>query len=190
MLPVSAYRNISNAQSTPISSTQAPQAPQPPPSHGGMPQMDSLSSILFGLNTNPYLVGILMLLLNLGGRFLSLELTKKQESFLQQSWLRPLIFFTVIFVATRNLAVAFWITIFFFFIIWVVANENSPFCLIPGWRSGKPSSSASPVYEKNMEVIEHIEHIDHNEHTHDLTKDETDSSQSQEYQLPYKDNSQ
>ncbi len=125
---------------------------QPPtqPEVGG--SMDVISTVIATLNTNPYLIGVLMLLLNLGGRFLSFELTKKQEAFLQQAWLRPLIFFTVIFVATRNLAVAFWVTLFFFFIIWIVANENSRFCLIPGWRKPKEQVSAD-TYTSNMNLI-------------------------------------
>ena len=35
-------------------------------------------------NSNPYFIGIMMLILNLGGRFISLEVTKKQEQFLLQ----------------------------------------------------------------------------------------------------------
>ncbi len=161
MLPVSSYRSLT-AASTSQQTQQTPIITQPQqPPVGGMPEIDIVSSVIYGLNTNPYLIGILMLLLNLGGRFLSLELTKKQESFLQQSWLRPLIFFTVIFVATRNLAVAFWVTVFFFFVIWVVANENSPFCLIPGWRSFESKTSGVPHYEKNMEFIEQVGHVGH-----------------------------
>lgn len=127
-----------------------------PPVTGG--NIDILSTAIYTLNTNPYLIGCLMLLLNLGGRFLSLELTKKQEAFLQQPWLRPLIFFTVIFVATRNLAVAFWITVFFFFLIWTVANENSPFCLIPSWRQDAKSdtSQQQQQYETNMSYLQQM----------------------------------
>jgi hypothetical protein len=110
-----------------------PNPPMPFPQPQQMGGTDPISQIILSLNTNPYLIGIFMLLLNLGGRFLSLELTKKQEEFLQQPWIRPLIFFTVIFIATRNLVVAFWVTLFFFFLIWVVANEHSPFCMIPSW---------------------------------------------------------
>ncbi len=121
------------------------------PSNGGT--LDSFSILLQTMSSNPYLIGILMLLLNLGGRFLSMELTKKQEEFLQQRWLRPLIFFTVIFVATRNLAVAFWITLLFFLIIWVVANEKSPFCMIPGWIDVEQDKKQSN-YEENMNKIE------------------------------------
>ena len=121
--------------------------------------MDTLSMIISSLNTNPYLIGTLMLLLNLGGRFLSMELTKKQEEFLQQRWLRPLIFFTVIFVATRNLAVAFWMTLGLFLILWVVANEASPFCLVPGWRTyDQPITQRVGTYEHNMEAIEMMAH--------------------------------
>lgn len=142
---------------------QQPQFIQQQPSTGG--NIDVLSAILHSLNTNPYLIGILMLLLNLGGRFLSFELTKKQEAFLQQAWLRPLIFFTVIFIATRNIAVAFWVTLFFFFVIWVIANENSPFCLIPSWRNKSPDEPAS-VYETNVQTMQklHEVHIPHGPH--------------------------
>jgi len=112
-------------QSAPI-----PGVPQPPPQMGGM---DPLSNTIMMVNTNPYIIGMLMLLLNLGGRFLSLELTKKQEAFLQAPWIRPIIFFTVVFMATRNAVVAFWLTLALFFLIWVVANEHSPFCMIPEW---------------------------------------------------------
>lgn len=115
--------------------------------------MDTLSFIIQSLNSNPYLVGVFMLLLNLGGRFLSMELTPKQEQFLQQRWLRPLLFFIVIFVATRNLAVAFWITLFLFVVLWILANEKSPFCLVPGWREFENTDSRQAQYEQNMETI-------------------------------------
>jgi hypothetical protein len=105
------------------------------------------------LNSNPYLVGMFMLLLNLGGRFLAMELTPKQEQFLQQRWLRPLLFFIVIFVATRNLAVAFWITLFLFIFLWIIANEKSPFCLVPGWREFENTDTRQSQYEQNMETI-------------------------------------
>lgn len=90
--------------------------------------------------------------MNLGGRFLSLELTKKQEAIFQSAWIRPLIFFTVVFMATRNIAVAFWITLLLFFVIWVVANENSPFCMIPDW-CGDANNTEKANYLKNIKRV-------------------------------------
>jgi hypothetical protein len=146
LLPVSAFRTaMPQPQAAAVPLPTAPLQPQP----GG--SIDFLSATIQALNTNPYLIGILMLLLNLGGRFLSLELTKKQEEFLQQRWMRPLLFFTVIFIATRNIAVAFWVTVLFFFVIWVLANEKSPFCLIPSWKEGTESDKQkADLYEQNI----------------------------------------
>ena len=132
----------------PAASGPAPSGPPPMPLPVGG-NMDILSSAIMSFNANPYIIGLFMLLLNLGGRFLSLELTKKQEEFLQHKFLRPLLFFTVIFIATRNLVAAFWVTVFFFFVIWVVANENSPFCMIPSW-CGHDTNGDKQKYESNV----------------------------------------
>jgi hypothetical protein len=150
----------SAAPSQPASAAPSKPTPVPAPSQaldGG--NMDFLSIVINTLNTNPYFIGLVMLLLNLGGRFLSMELTEKQEQFLQQRWLRPIIFFTVIFVATRNLAVAFWMTLGLFLILWILANEKSPFCIIPSWRVGDSSKDAQKRYDSNMNVIESIRSV-------------------------------
>ena len=136
--------NGSNANST-----SGPTLTTTPIQAGGV---DTISAVLMTANANPFLVGMFMLLLNLGGRFLTLELSKKQEAFLQAPWVRPLIFFTVVFVATRNLAAAFWVTLAFFFVIWVVANENSPFCMIPSW-CGHDTEKAKDNYLKNIQTL-------------------------------------
>jgi len=124
-------------------------APTMPMQSGGI---DPLSAAIMTLNTNPYIIGMFMILMNLGGRFLSLELTKKQEATLQSSWIRPLIFFTVVFMATRNVVVAFWITLLLFFVIWVVANENSPFCMIPDW-CGDAGNKEKANYLNNIKRV-------------------------------------
>lgn len=148
--PISGGLSLSPAPVPPAAPVSAaPQAPPGMPSPSMVGGMDPLSGAIMWLNTNPYLIGMLMLLLNLGGRFLALELTKKQEAFLQASWVRPMIFFTVIFIATRNLIAAFWVTLLFFFIIWVAANENSPFCMIPSW-CGHDVKTPAEVYESNI----------------------------------------
>jgi hypothetical protein len=140
----------SQTNGSPPPSQQAPVPQQQQPLVGG--SLDPLSSTILLINSNPYIIGLFMLLLNLGGRFLSLELTKKQEAFLQAPWVRPLLFFTVIFIATRNLVAAFWVTLLFFFIIWVVANENSPYCMIPSWCDTK-HEEAGQVYTQNIQKL-------------------------------------
>jgi hypothetical protein len=67
----------------------------------------------------------MMLLLNLGGRFLQLEISKGQEKFFQQVWVRRILVFTVIFVATRNVLVALFMSIIVRALLSFLFNENS-----------------------------------------------------------------
>lgn len=128
---------------------------QPFQGTGGV--LDPLSQAIIFVNTNPYIIGCFMLVLNLGGRFLSLELTKKQEEFLAAPWIRPALFFTVIFIATRNIAAAFWVSLLFFSIIWVIANEHSPYCLIPSW-CGHDIQKEKKTYEENAKKFFTLKH--------------------------------
>lgn len=77
------------------------------------------------INTNPYFIGVMMLLLNLGGRFLGMEISKGQEKFFQHSWIRKFFIFTVLFVATRNVLVAMFLTVLVLLLLAFLFNENS-----------------------------------------------------------------
>ena len=68
--------------------------------------INPMDILMASVNNNPYLIGIMMLLLNLGGRFLALEISKDQEKFLSQPMVRRFFLFAVIFVATRNVVIA------------------------------------------------------------------------------------
>ncbi len=87
--------------------------------------LNPIEALLTGFNTNPYFIGLMMLLLNLGGRFLAMEVTKEQEKFFQNPWFRRVLIFVVIFVATRNVFVAFWMALVIILILGFLFNENS-----------------------------------------------------------------
>ncbi len=102
--------------------------------------MGPLDAAIVSLNSNPYFIGTMMLLLNLGGRFISLEISKSQEQFFQNPWIRRMLIFTVLFVGTRNVMVAFWMTLFIILCIGYLFNENSSLCL---FHLGQPGSSCA-----------------------------------------------
>lgn len=106
----------------------------------GAIQLSPLDMALHTLNSNPYFIGLMMLLLNLGGRFISMEMTKSQEQFFQNPWIRRALIFTVLFVGTRNVMVAFWMTLIIILLIGYLFNENSSLCL---FHLGKPGSSCA-----------------------------------------------
>jgi hypothetical protein len=103
--------------------------------------LNPLDVILTGFNTNPYFIGLMMLLLNLGGRFLAMEVTKQQEKFFQNTWVRGGLIFVVVFVATRNVLVAFWLSLLILILVRLLLNENSSFYLLQ--REGFKDTAAS-----------------------------------------------
>lgn len=120
-----------------------------------------LDGFLQVFNTNPYFIGIMMLVLNLGGRFISLEVTKKQEQFLQHPWIRRILIFTVLFVATRNIWVAFWATVIVILFLGYLFNENSSLCIFGtgGIGGSKCSESPKPGEEMTPEEKEILQRL-------------------------------
>ena len=107
--------------------------------------LSPFDSILQIFNTNPYFIGITMLLMNLGGRFLTLDVTKKQEQFFQHPWIRRLLIFIVIFMGTRSIWVAFWATLVVILLMGYLFNENSALCIFgQGGTSGATCTKDSP----------------------------------------------
>ena len=117
-----------------------------------MATADVVSQTLMMMSANPYIIGAFYLLMNLGGRFLSLELTKKQEAFLQWPVMRPFLLFAVLFIATRNFVVAVVGNFVVFFILWVAANEHSPYCMIPHW-CGHDLEKDAAQYNENVKKL-------------------------------------
>lgn len=91
-----------------------------------------LDILMASINSNPYFIGLMMLLLNLGGRFLSLEISKEQEKILSMPAVRRFFLFAVLFVATRNVVIAGGLAILVILCLGYLFNENSDLCL---WKS-------------------------------------------------------
>ena len=106
--------------------------------------LSALDSTLLSINTSPYFTASMMLLLNLGGRFLGLELSKGQEQFFMHPYFRRFLIFVVLFVATRNIAIAFWMTIIIILLIGYLFNENSSLCLMRGGLVGSSCAVKEP----------------------------------------------
>jgi hypothetical protein len=104
---------------------------------GQLMATNPVESVLGLFNGNLYFIGIMMLILNLGGRFIAMEISKEQEQFFQHPWVRRFLIFVVLFVATRNLLVSFWLTIVVVLTLGYLFNENSAFCILgKGGASG------------------------------------------------------
>ena len=88
------------------------------------------STIISSLNNSKYFAGIMMLVLNLGSRFLVMELSENQEQMLSNKIIRRFVIFTVVFVSTRDILVSFIVTAIFIVLVSGLFNENSKYCVM------------------------------------------------------------
>lgn len=96
-----------------------------PPPMAAVVSLNPIDAMISGINTNTYFIGLSMLILNLGGRHLATSLTPEQDRFFQNPWIRRAMLFVVIFVATRNIFTALWMSIGIILVMGYLFNEHS-----------------------------------------------------------------
>lgn len=99
--------------------------------NSNMNYSQNIWSYLDALNNNKYFVGVLMILLNLGSKYISVELSQTQEKILGSATFRRIILFTVFFTATRDIWISFLLTAAFVILVSGIFNEKSNYCMIP-----------------------------------------------------------
>ena len=90
-----------------------------------------LNSIINNLNNSAYFAGVMMILLNLGSRYIVMEISDTQEQFLSNVIVRRLLVFTIFFTATRDVYTSFVLTTIFIILVSGLFNEKSKYCILP-----------------------------------------------------------
>ena len=90
----------------------------------------NLNKTFTSINSSKYVAGLMILFLNLGSKYLVLELSETQEQILSNKLIRRFIIFTVVFVSTRDIWVSFITTAIFIVLVSGLFNENSKYCII------------------------------------------------------------
>lgn len=82
------------------------------------------------LNTSKLFAGILMILMNVGSKYIELGLTKTQEHALRTGLGREILIFCVVFLGTRDILLSILMTSAFIILSDYLFNENSRFCIM------------------------------------------------------------
>ena len=90
-----------------------------------------LAIATMGLNGNKYILGLMILLINLGARYIGNEVSDFMHKVLNHKFARRFLIFLVLWMGTKDLVVAGVITITFIVLVNTVFNENSDFCILP-----------------------------------------------------------
>lgn len=87
--------------------------------------------LLETLNGSKLFAGLFMIFLNIGSKFVTIELSKNQKEFLANSILRQVLVFAVAFVGTRDLLVSLVLTAVFTVLVDGLLHESSPISILP-----------------------------------------------------------
>jgi hypothetical protein len=91
----------------------------------------ALALATVGLSGNKYMLGLMILLINLGARYIGNEVGEFMHKVLNHKFSRRFLIFLVLWMGTRDLVVAGVITIGFILIVNTIFNENSSLCILP-----------------------------------------------------------
>jgi len=96
-----------------------------------METFDTVVSNINEFGNSKYFIGIMMIILNLGGRFIFNELGQNHERIFNNKITRRLLVFTVFFMATRDIIISIMLSIFFIVFFLELTHEKSPYCILP-----------------------------------------------------------
>jgi len=97
--------------------------------------------LLETLNGSKLFAGLMMIFLNIGSKFVTIELSSNQKQFLANSILRQVLVFAVAFVGTRDLLISLVLTAVFTVLVDGLLHETSPISILPKSSSSIFSSS-------------------------------------------------
>jgi len=86
---------------------------------------------LYALNNSKFFAGIIMLIMNIGSKYITLELSKSQEDYVKYTLGRQILVFAILWMGTRDIVVALVLTCVFIVFADYLLNDNSKYCVIP-----------------------------------------------------------
>ena len=110
---------------------------------------------IYRLNNSLFFAGVVMIMLNIGSRYIELKLDPSTENFLKTALSKELLVFSVCWMGTRDLIIALVLTAVFVVLADYGLNANSKCCIMPekyrvmaqsatmGWGVGNNISNIS-----------------------------------------------
>jgi hypothetical protein len=83
------------------------------------------------LNNSKFFAGVVMILLNVGSKFIAIQFSKSTEEYLKMNVTKQLLVFAMAWMGTRDIYTALVLTAVFTILSDHLFNEESPYCCVP-----------------------------------------------------------
>ena len=91
---------------------------------------DYLHSNIQRINDSKVFAGLMIITLNIVSKYVNIGLSKSMESYLKYTFSRQLLVFSIAWMGTRDIYIAFFITFVFAICSEYLFNEDSVFCVL------------------------------------------------------------
>lgn len=86
--------------------------------------------ILF-LNNSKFFAGVIIILLNIGSKFITIQFSKSTEEYLKMNVTKQILIFAMAWMGTRDIYISLILTAVFTILSDHLFNEESPYCCVP-----------------------------------------------------------
>lgn len=86
---------------------------------------------LKSLDNNKYFAGLCMIMLNIGSKYITIELSETQQAYMKNSIMRIILMFSITWIGTHDVIISIILTGAFMVMTQFLFNEQSRFCMIP-----------------------------------------------------------
>lgn len=83
------------------------------------------------VNSNKYFIGLAMIMLNVGSKFISIQFSKSTEEYLKMTITKQILVFSMCFMGTRCVITSLILTATFTILSDHLFNEESQYCVMP-----------------------------------------------------------
>ena len=90
-----------------------------------------LLELIGRLNSSKYFTGIVMIMLNIGSRFVEIKLSDSMEQYIKYNIAREVLIFSMAWMGTRDIIVALLLTAAFVVLSDFLLNAKSKLCILP-----------------------------------------------------------
>jgi hypothetical protein len=95
------------------------------------PMFNKLGVHVKTLNNSKFFAGIVMIMMNIGSKYVTMNLSKSQEAYLKYAVSRQLLIFSIAWMATKDIITSLILTMVFVILANYLFNENSRLCVLP-----------------------------------------------------------
>ena len=83
------------------------------------------------LNNSKFFAGVMMILLNVGSKFITIQFSKSTEEYIKNTVTKQVLVFAMAWMGTRDIYVSLGLTAVFTVLSEHMFNEESKFCVVP-----------------------------------------------------------